>query len=497
MTSLTCPPRWSTPRSPDRLTYGAKASFVAERLGLPLMPWQQHVADVALEVDPATGRLAYRRVVLCVPRQSGKTTLLLALMLTRALAMGERQRIVYTAQTGSDAREKWQDDWLPIILGSSFVRQVKDGRPRLTNGHEALIFTNGSIQSLAAPTKTSGHGKTLDLAIVDEAFSHGDDRVEQSFSAPMITRPQPQIWIVSTAGTPTESPYLLRQVELGRQLAEAGTTSGTAFFEWSAPDDADPYDPATWWATMPALGHTVTEEAVRAESLSMPLPEFRRAYLNQWVSGRVDPIISAAQWSALEQTPAPPITDGLVCFAVDVSPRRDTASIAACYGAPDAPWVEVIECREGTGWVVPRLVELGNRWRPFAFMLDAGSAAGSLLPDLAKAGIVPPAPTDKLARGQLALIGAREYGQACGRFFDAAVQGKVHHLGQAVLTAAVDGAQRRALGDAWAWDRRADSVDITPLVASTLAHWGWCQHRPAPPKVRVVNLADALARAGL
>jgi hypothetical protein len=30
----------------------------------------------------------------------------------------------------------------------------------------------------------------------------------------------------------------------------------------------------------------------------------------------------------------------------------------------------------------------------------------------------------------------------------------------------------RPLGDAWAWARRGVSVDISPLVAVTLAKWG-------------------------
>ena len=41
------------------------------------MPWQRQVADVALELDDA-GRFAYPLVVITVPRQSGKTTLLRA-----------------------------------------------------------------------------------------------------------------------------------------------------------------------------------------------------------------------------------------------------------------------------------------------------------------------------------------------------------------------------------------------------------------------------------
>ena len=49
------------------------------------MPWQRHVADIAYELDEETGRLAYREVRLTVPRQSGKTTLMLAAMMATCL----------------------------------------------------------------------------------------------------------------------------------------------------------------------------------------------------------------------------------------------------------------------------------------------------------------------------------------------------------------------------------------------------------------------------
>ncbi len=49
---------------------GPAVGMVARRLGMELMPWQQHVADVAFEVNPETGRLAYREIVLTVPRRS-------------------------------------------------------------------------------------------------------------------------------------------------------------------------------------------------------------------------------------------------------------------------------------------------------------------------------------------------------------------------------------------------------------------------------------------
>jgi predicted AAA+ superfamily ATPase len=66
------------------------------------MPWQQLVADVGTQLveDPETGKLvpAWREVVVTVPRQSGKTTLVLGFEVHRALKWGGGQRVAYTAQ---------------------------------------------------------------------------------------------------------------------------------------------------------------------------------------------------------------------------------------------------------------------------------------------------------------------------------------------------------------------------------------------------------------
>jgi len=86
--------------------------MVAERLALGrgrgwpgLIPWQSFVSDVAMEVDPASGLLAYRTVVVTVPRQSGKTKEELSVATHRCVAW-PGQTVTYTAQTRVKAREK-------------------------------------------------------------------------------------------------------------------------------------------------------------------------------------------------------------------------------------------------------------------------------------------------------------------------------------------------------------------------------------------------------
>lgn len=448
-----CAARWATPRT-GRPTYGSDVAAIAAALGTPLDPWQRQVVDTALEVDPDTGRLAYSEVWVLVPRQQGKTTLLLALAVWRAVAFPDPQRILYTAQTRSDARKKWEDDWLSVIARSPLDRVH---HARKTNGHEASIWSNGSHIGLVASTEKAGHGQVLDLGILDEAFAQVDARVEQAFRPAMNTRPDAQFWGVSTAGTP-DSVYLRGKVARGRELVERRAVSGLAYFEWAAGPDEDPGDPATWYGCMPTLGLRTPELVVRSAFETMELSEFRRAFLNQWTEQGRDPVIPADVWRACH-APKSGIVGPLV-LAVDVTPDRARASIVAAGGnGAGREHVEVVDNRAGTGWCAGRLAELCARHDVLSVVLDPAGPAGSLIAEIEEA----------LPDGaRLRVIGAREMGQWCGLFYDRAVAARLAHLGDQRLEVAVAGAARRKLGGAWAW-ARSGSVDISPLVAATLA----------------------------
>jgi hypothetical protein len=95
-------PKYATPRIPSRRTLGGAIARIADALGKPPMPWQQLVYDVATEVDD-DDRLVYELVLITVPRQSGKTTLVGPVQLHRVMT-NPGIRCFYTAQTGKDAR---------------------------------------------------------------------------------------------------------------------------------------------------------------------------------------------------------------------------------------------------------------------------------------------------------------------------------------------------------------------------------------------------------
>jgi hypothetical protein len=431
---------------------------VAEAIGKPFMPHQSQIADVAYEYDPSTGIPYYRVVWVAVPRQSGKTTLVLVIEVDRCLNYGPLQYVLYTAQDRNHAREKWEEQG--AYLSRTFLSNAFTLRRTL--GQERTLWRpTGSTIGITASGETSGHGPTIDLAIVDEGWAQRDERLAAAFRPAMMTRRNAQEYWFSTMGTDDSVPWNDR-VDDGRarameQLKNEAARRGVAYFEWSAPDDADPYDVATWWSCMPALGRTVDVETVRADADSMPEADFRRGYLNQRVAGG-KPIIEPGKWPRLRD-------DGnhigsTVALGVDITPDRTFAAIgAAGYGTDGRVAIELIDHRPGASWLVQRLSELDRRWSPTAIVIDKASPAGKLKDDLETLGL-PVVVTD-----------TGDYAGACGGFFDDVVDERLTHLGQAPLDAAVGAARKRQIGDDWAWARRQGG-DVSPLVAVTLARFG-------------------------
>lgn len=424
------------------------------------MPWQEEVARVALE-QKKDGSLAYREIVLTVPRQSGKTSLILALVLHRALRWGAPQRIAYTAQTGHDARQKLLDDWVPLIERSPFSKLVE--RVYRANGDEAIIFKNGSRVEVLRNSISAGHGRTLDLAIIDEAFADEDDVREQALLPTMATKPEAQLLVVSTAGT-DRSLYLKRKVDQGRAAVEAEADSGIAYFEWSADPEDDPYDPQVWARVMPALDLTISEDAVSHAMQSMTINEFKRSYLNVW-SSVSEQMIPAKVWQSCTSTKVAPA--GALSFSVDVALDRSSASIAV---ADKDGNIELIENREGVSWVQGRALELYRRWKG-AIVVDGYGPSGSLVEPLRQIQV--PVVTYKTA----------DVVAACALFYDAVLDRRVRAKSDDRLDKSVNAAMRRAVGQQWLFQRNTAAADITPLYAVTFA-WHHATHRGATDKPR-------------
>jgi hypothetical protein len=172
-------------------------------------------------------------------------------------------------------------------------------------------------------------------------------------------------------------------------------------------------------------------------------------------------------WLSLTDGQSKPIDP--VCFTVDVSPDRSGAAIGVAGRRDDGlSHIEVVDHRRGTGWVVQRLADLKASHQPAAILYDSKSPAASLVPELEDLGV------------EMTPVNASELAQAFGIFIDAVEQRTLRHLGTGELVSALRGAAKRPLGDASAWSRKSSTVDISPLVAVTIALWGVGTQAVAP-----------------
>jgi phage terminase large subunit-like protein len=276
---------------------------------------------------------------------------MLLLILTQALRY-PGSHIWLSCQDLKSARAMMVETWWPLIASSPLADLFT---LRKSSGSEQLQCTNGSVvHLLTATSKLAGHGSVCDLYVGDEYFAVQDTRLETAMLPAQATRSSfgggPRSIFVSTPGTPSTSQPLLQRTERGRQLVANSVQNGVAYVEWSAPDDADPSDPAVWAAANPAYGITISEDAVQAEYDSLELVDFRRSRLAQWTTTVNDPVIDLAAWEKLVDVQSK--RGKSLALAFDSSPVGEWSSIAVASVRDDGLYhVAVLAHREGTGWL--------------------------------------------------------------------------------------------------------------------------------------------------
>lgn len=472
---------------------GAETVELAAQAGLYLDPWQQLVLDGALG-ERNGGFWSAFEVAVVLPRQNGKNAILEARELAGLFLFGE-ELILHSAhefKTGQEAFLRIRG----LIEGSdSMSKRVARVRtshgdegielkptPTIVSGARGRQVSRSKSQRLRFVARTSGSGRGFsgDVVILDEAFNL-PDAVISALMPTMSARPNPQLWYTSSPVNQEEHPHGIVLARV-RERGLKGDDPSLAYFEWSADEDAyasDPRataaDPAQRARGNPAYGGRISPDHVEREYRSMAAKSFQveRLGIGDWpaTDDELDRVVDPAVWSALAD-PASAAGDVLV-FAPDANPERTMASIAVVGGRADGlTHGEIVERRSGTGWVPARLVELIERWKPVAVVLDPSGPGGAWLPMLQDAGIEP------------VLISGREMAQACGGWYEAVTEsGSFRHLDQAALNDALAGAKTRPLGDAWAWARRTSTVDISPLVALTLAHYGYVTAAKVPDQI--------------
>jgi hypothetical protein len=277
----------------------------------------------------------------------------------------------------------------------------------------------------------------------------------------LSARPNPQVWYTGSAVDKEVHEHGMVLANVRERALKRDPR--LAYFEWAAAqslESLDPDDRDGWARANPALGVRITTEFVESEQRAMQPKTFavERLGVGDWPDSHGEDAdrISGEQWGACLDPDSQP--SRLECVAFDVRPDRSGATIAAAGTLEDGRrFVRVLAHGAGTGWVSSRLEAIVERHEPAAILVDERSPAAALIAKLENAGI------------ELTAVNGSEYAAACGSFYDSVMQRTVLHAGEPELTAAVRGAARRPLGDAWAWSRKSSIVDISPLVAATLA----------------------------
>lgn len=477
---------------------GPEIIEAAELAGLYLDDWQRLVL-VSSMGEREDGKWAAPTVVVVAPRQNGKNGILEARELGSLFVLDEVLTI-HSAHQYDTSIEAFRRLRFLVENTPEYDRRVK----RYINAHaaEGLELKPAPVVSVAAGgllrrpaprirfrtrTKGGGRGFAAPCVIFDEAMIFPD--ASHAAILPIVSaQPDPQVWYTGSAVDQTTNDNGLVFARI-RRRGLAGDAR-VAYFEWSVdratPADAEPEllrDPAAWAQANPAMGIRINGEYLAGELGDLGPRAFavERLGIGDWPDpdAAADAVIDPTVWASLADAHAR-LADPVV-LAFDVTPDRSSSAVgAAGLSQLGRPMVEVAAAERGTAWVVPWLVARVPQHKPLAVVCDATGAAASLLLELQEAGI------------EVLPLSAKEHAAGAGAFYDAAIERRLTHLGQWSLDVAIRGATQRPLGGAWAWNRRTSAVDISPLVAVTLAFEGYRQKQYEKPKRRpsVINLND-------
>lgn len=455
---------------------------LSARAGVVLDEWQEIILEASLG-ERSDGLWAAKRVGVSVPRQNGKSQLMVARILAGVLLFEER-KIVVSAHQADTARESFNK--LVEILEADGNEWLMDRvRPNgIMNAinREAVKFKNGATVQFKARTGSGGRGFSSDCLMLDEA-----QRLRRaawvSINSTMSAMPNPQVWLLGTPPTPEDDGEVFGSV---RDAAIKGSSDGSAWAEWSA-DPASPeyqaaYDdlratPPRWtpaveyicWTANPAWNQRINQEVVQGELETYSPDEFSLDRLGIWASdngARRD--ISVKTWEDTGVDTKP--DGGAPGYAVAFSSDGMRVSLAGGIPVGEGAHVELLDRTDdgerGLGpladWFAEKDANGRARWRKASQIVLSGQSGALTLKQLLL--------DRKVSERRITVVTTGQYLQACGMFDDATKAGTVTHLkaGQGALDDSVKVAVKDKRGG---WTVSTATGDEVPVEAASLAYW--------------------------
>lgn len=488
--------------------------FAATFLGITLRPWQKWLLIHALELTP-DGRYRYRKVVIIVGRQNGKTKLIEVLALWWLFVdsdsfpdhvPADEFLVLGTAQDKDTAKkvwkkvlrrcnpnvQKWPGRFSPAARKAIVPALVAQAMPPSeSNGSEAIILQNGAQYQIAASTSGGGRGDSLSRVVLDELREQKNWEGWAALSKTLNGTFNSQMWAISSAGD-AKSVVLkdirdaaVAALEEWQRYVEAGIASveeyanthdvSIGIFEWSAPDDCKLDDPEAYLQSNPSIGYGYEVDALLSD-LESGEPEHvtRTEVLGIWVTAALEPSLNVEAWPALADPPQVDYDGNVTYSGSEISPSSpvilgvDTSADRKRTWIGVAGWredglqhLEVIDVVARMTMVAGRVKAIAEEWGiEFVALQARGSWSAELKDPLEKLGLT------------VIEVSGPALGAGVGKMHDRIDDGTMRHREQEALTQAVKHAVTKKLNDVRVWDRDASPVDIAPLVAVSNAAYG-------------------------
>ncbi|MDQ3307736.1 MAG: terminase [Actinomycetota bacterium] len=477
--------------------------FAEDILGLVLMPWQRWFLEHALELHPTdvgedgAPLFRFRKVILLVGRQNGKSTVMQALTLWR-MFVDRCSLVIGTAQDLEVAESLLRESYELAEEADELSSEL--GPLSRGSGKMSFRLRSGETYKVKAASRRGGRGLSGELVLLDELREHQSWDAWGAVTKTTNARERAQIYGISNAGD--ASSLVLRYLrkmahgELGDPDGlnadeppeslldddEDVDDSALGIFEWSASPGSSLTDRDAWAQANPALGYRIRESTLSSDARTDPEWIFRTEVLCQWSDGSLVGPFPPDAWERSADVGSRRAGGAAVALCVDVSWDRSTSHIGLASMREDGNvHVEVVASRTGTEWVGQWLTDGLERSAavmsaPVAVQAK-GAPAASLIVPLREAGV------------QVVEWGGSELGAGTGAFYDkvraavgeGAAETGIRHRSQPILNLAAANAATKDNGDAWWWDRRKSAVDVAPLIAVTGAAWCLASAMPTEP----------------
>ncbi len=445
-----------------------KTIRLLEYYGIKLLPWQKAILYRWLAVEQSrdgSWKWVNTDCGLLVPRQNGKSELLIARIVGGMIFLGEA--LIYTAQsdnTVSEIKRRVQrffydaEAEIRDMLTEEFDKEPKSlDYVELRNKGRCVFRTR---------TRTNGLGTTNDALLLDEDQEESD--AQQEALLPTISSGKNQNHQTIRTGTPPSGGGSGTVFIRMRKNVLDGKAPDVCWQEWSVESITDPSDENSWYEANPSLGYFLMKTAVKSESQKMAVDSFNKMRLG-WIAGVESMrVISDDQWSPLAidtvEVPEHPSMVYAVKFAPDGSAVSLALGVILADGKTHVELVERKPMSAGTGWLAHWLLD---RWRkPNKIIIDGAAGTQLLVEELVRSN-------PRLKR-KILTPNAREAGAAYADFYTGIEQGTLTHYDQPALNVSIRTVKRRSIGKDGMFGYASMNPDIQsdPTEAVSFAFYG-------------------------